>query len=770
MKCNICQSQTYQFSNAKILNKYKIDYFQCSNCGFVQTEEPFWLKEAYSQAIASSDVGLVYRNLNFAKIVSGIIFHKFDHNANFLDYGAGYGLFVRLMRDAGFNFYWEDKFCQNIFAKGFESTKDRKYELVTAFEVFEHFVNPLSEIENILKYSQNILFSTELLPSTNPKPNQWWYYALEEGQHISLYTKKALLIIADRFNFQLYSNDSSLHLLTPKKLSPLLFNYLSTSELIKKESLLHKDYLQLTGKIADSQDKKQKNEDNNAHKMIPVSKLRIIIDGVFFQLYKTGIARVWQSLLETWVENGFSQHILVLDREGTAPEIPGIQYRLVPPYDYRRTDADREMLQQICEEESSDLFISTYYTTPITTPSVFMGYDMIPEVMKADLNHPMWREKHQAIRHASAYITISENTAKDLVKYFPEISLDSVTVAHCGVSSKFSPARLEEINTFKNKYGIAKPYFLLVGATGGYKNTILFFKSFAKIVSKSGFEVICTGKGGALDEEFRAYSSGSVVHTLRLSDEELRTAYSGAVALVYPSKYEGFGMPIIEAMACGCPVITCPNGSIPEVAEEAVMYVSDEDINGLANALCDLQKPEVRNSLVAAGLKQAKKFSWETMAEKVSAALIKATLLRLNLKEINLIIFPDWSQPEKALGYELQQVLKAIATHSDKNQITLLLHIEDISEEDAQLLLSAVAMNLLMEEDLDVSEGPEISFLGQLSEIQWESLLPQIQARIILENENQAHSTRYLPANFTSHHLDNLQAEIKFSSHRGRGT
>ncbi|MEC4989593.1 MAG: glycosyltransferase [Oscillatoria sp. PMC 1068.18] len=761
MKCNICQSQTYQFSNAKILNKYNIDYFQCSNCGFVQTEEPFWLKEAYSQAIASSDVGLVYRNLNFAKIVSGIIFHNFDHNANFLDYGAGYGLFVRLMRDAGFNFYWEDKFCQNIFAKGFESTKDRKYELVTAFEVFEHFVNPLSEIENILKYSQNILFSTELLPSTNPKPNQWWYYALEEGQHISLYTKKALLIIADRFNFQLYSNDSSLHLLTPKKLSPLLFNYLSTSELTKKESLLHKDYLQLTGKIANSQDEKPNNEDNDAQKIISVSKLIIIIDGVFFQLYKTGIARVWQTLLEEWSKTEFAEYIIILDRGGTAPKIEGIKYILIKPYDYNKINEDRQILQLICDREKAVVFISTYYTTPITTPSVFMGYDMIPEVMKANLQDPMWQAKHQAIKHASAYITISENTAKDLVKYFPEISLDSVTVAHCGVDRKFFPAKLEEINSFKNKYGIGKPYFLVVGAGAGYKNTILFFKSYAELISKSGFEVVCTGRGGILNEEFRAYSSGSIVHTLQLSDEELRTAYSGAVALVYPSKYEGFGMPIIEAMACGCPVITCPNGSIPEVAGEAVIYVNDKDVNGLANALCDVQKPEVRNSLVAAGLKQVKKFSWETMAEKVSVALINATLLPLNLKEINLIIFPDWSQPEEALGYELQQVLKAIATHSDKNQITLLINIEDISEEDAQLLLSAVAMNLLMEEDLDVSEGPEISFLGQLSDIQWESLLPQIQARIILENENKEHLARYLPANFCSYKLDSLQTQIQ---------
>ena len=121
--------------------------------------------------------------------------------------------------------------------------------------------------------------------------------------------------------------------------------------------------------------------------------------------------------------------------------------------------------------------------------------------------------------------------------------------------------------------------------------------------------------------------AGSIVHMMQLSDEELATAYSGAVALVYPSKYEGFGMPIVEAMACGCPVITCPNASIPEVAGEAAIYVNDDDVDGLANALCEVQKPGVRKTLIAAGLAQAKKFSWSKMAKIVSSTLIDATLL-----------------------------------------------------------------------------------------------------------------------------------------------
>jgi glycosyltransferase involved in cell wall biosynthesis len=475
----------------------------------------------------------------------------------------------------------------------------------------------------------------------------------------------------------------------------------------------------------------------NFYEISEVLSPTIVFDGVFFQLYQTGIARVWQSLLEEWSANSFAQHIVVIDRAGTAPKIPGIKYRSSSPYNYKDTDSDREMLQQICDEEGADLFISSYYTTPVSTPSVFMAHDMIPELIGWDLNHPMWVEKHYGIRHACAYIAVSENTARDLVKFFPDIPLSSITIAHNGVKATFSPANSDEIHQFKIKYGLSKPYFMLVGAGSGYKNSILFFNAFAQLFSKQGFDILCTGSGGLLEPEFRAYTSGSVIHMLQLSDEELKVAYSGAVALVYPSKYEGFGLPVLEAMACGCPVITCPNGPIPEVAGKAAIYVNDEDVDGMTNALCDVQKPDIRQSLKEVGIQQAQKFSWSKMAGIVSSALIDATLLSLNLKEVNFIIFPDWSQPEESLGIDLERVISAIASHQDKSKMTLLIDTSGISEDDANLTLSGVAMNMLMQENLDISEELEISLLGTLGEIQWEALLPRLTARIILDNENQ---------------------------------
>ncbi|WP_367267754.1 FkbM family methyltransferase [Okeania sp. SIO2C9] len=108
----------------------------------------------------------------------------------------------------------------------------------------------------------------------------------------------------------------------------------------------------------------------------------------------------------------------------------------------------------------------------------------------------------------------------------------------------------------------------------------------------------------------------------------------------------------------------------------------------------------------------------------------------LKLRKFNLIIFPDWSQPEETVGLELQKVIKSLVTHPDRAKMTLLIDNSNISAEDADLILSSVAMNLLMESELEVDEGPEIVLVGELSQIQWSALIPQLQGRIKLDNEN----------------------------------
>jgi hypothetical protein len=255
MNCKICSSTSTSFATAKVLRKYDVQYYACENCGFIQTEDPTWLDEAYTEPIAMTDIGLISRNLTLSRKTAIIISMMFNPDAAFLDHGGGNGMFVRLMRDRGFDFYWQDIHTQNMFAKGFEKPDDKTFELLTTFEVFEHLVNPLDEISNMLKDSQSILFSTLLVPNPRPQPEDWWYYSLSAGQHISLYTKRSLEIIAGKFNLSLLTDGSSFHLLTNKKVSPKIFKlilntkiqWILSSAVICRKSLLADDYYRISG-------------------------------------------------------------------------------------------------------------------------------------------------------------------------------------------------------------------------------------------------------------------------------------------------------------------------------------------------------------------------------------------------------------------------------------------------------------------------------------------------------------------------------------------
>jgi hypothetical protein len=349
-----------------------------------------------------------------------------------------------------------------------------------------------------------------------------------------------------------------------------------------------------------------------AERKLPVT----VVDGVFFQMNNTGIARLWRSILCEWAKTEFGRSILVLDRMGTAPRIPGLRYRNVPGYDHQPQGWDRTMLQQVCTEEGADLFMSTYYTTPLSTPSVFLAYDMIPEFTNFyDLSDAQWQEKHHAIQRSSAVIAISRSTANDLGKLYPELA-GRVAVAHCGLDrEQFYPASAAEIRQLKERHGIDKPYFLFIGSRNGYKNGKLVLEAFTRLPDKHNYLLLYVGGNPALEPSFRAVAGDADVRVVPLNDAELRVAYSGAVAFVYPSMYEGFGLPVLEAMGCGCPVITCQNSSLPEVAGGAALFVSPEDPDQLTTALQQVQIPEVRQGLIGMGSRQALKFTWENMAE-----------------------------------------------------------------------------------------------------------------------------------------------------------
>ena|SRR3989338_2073298 len=229
MICKICNATSQKIFSSKILNKYDIEYFYCKECGFLQTEEPYWLSESYQSSINMSDTGIIERNISLSRVTATVLYFLFGRNSKYLDFAGGYGILTRLMRDIGFDFYWDDKHTQNLFAKGFEYSENTgNIKLITCFEGFEHFVKPREEIDRMLNISKNILFSTYLLPTLIPKPNDWWYYGLEHGQHISFYSIKTLVYLAKKYGLNFYSVDG-IHVLTERSFSPLFFKVLIKS-------------------------------------------------------------------------------------------------------------------------------------------------------------------------------------------------------------------------------------------------------------------------------------------------------------------------------------------------------------------------------------------------------------------------------------------------------------------------------------------------------------------------------------------------------------
>lgn len=217
--CSICKSACSKVFNARILGKYEVDYFVCGGCGFLRTERPYWLEEAYSRPIVLSDTGLVARNVAVSRRLASLLYFGLGDRGDgcWLDVAGGFGLLTRLMRDLGFDFRWLDKHTQNLLAPGFDHRHGSRYSGITAIEVLEHIEDPLAFTRSMLDLagSTTMIFTTELYSGPPPRPDTWPYYGFHCGQHISFYTANTLRALATALNLKCVSA-GGLHVLSAR--------------------------------------------------------------------------------------------------------------------------------------------------------------------------------------------------------------------------------------------------------------------------------------------------------------------------------------------------------------------------------------------------------------------------------------------------------------------------------------------------------------------------------------------------------------------------
>jgi len=273
---------------------------------------------------------------------------------------------------------------------------------------------------------------------------------------------------------------------------------------------------------------------------------------------------------------------------------------------------------------SFDVFHPTYYRPyflgRLDRPFVLTVHDMIHEAFGGPevRDDGTAKNKHELCRKASRIIAVSQSTKSDLCRLLG-VPPEKVTVIHHATRMSYrGEPRVH-----------SRPYFLFVGARSGYKNFARFITAAGSVLRRAGGDIVCAGGGSLTRNEreqiHRVGLEGRVAHYGFCTPEELVSLYHFAIALCYPSLYEGFGLPILEAFACGCPVAASGVSSIPEVAGEAAVLFDPLSAESMASALeLVMTDSSRRDQLVQAGAKRLQAFSWEVSARKTYAVYQEA--------------------------------------------------------------------------------------------------------------------------------------------------
>jgi mannosyltransferase len=334
----------------------------------------------------------------------------------------------------------------------------------------------------------------------------------------------------------------------------------------------------------------------------------LIVDGIIYSLQRHGGITVYFNELLQRMKTEADGDCRVVVYEGSA-----VNAKLMPCGYETRPARLAERYRRCSVPTQASLFHSSYYRLPErSVPVVTTVHDFIYERFASGPRKWLhsW-QKFAAIRASQAVICISESSRRDLLQFLPDIRPERLHVVHNGVGSAFHPLSPDVIPK-----GAARPFVLFVGARSGYKNFMPLVQAMTVL---RDLDLVCIGGGVLTPQESELVQrqlAGRFAHYMGVSDAQLNQFYNDAFCLAYPSAYEGFGIPVLEAMRAGCPVIAMNSSSIPEVAGNAAQLLPEASPEALRAAIDRLHQTGQRQHFRKLGFQRASAFSWDrTFAE-----------------------------------------------------------------------------------------------------------------------------------------------------------
>ena len=303
-------------------------------------------------------------------------------------------------------------------------------------------------------------------------------------------------------------------------------------------------------------------------------------------------------------------------------QFPFIEEHLPGSIIYRIFNNQRES-ERLLKKQDFQIFHPTYYNPYFlkylqNKPFLITVYDMIHELfpMYFSTSDPIRKWKKELIYKSDFIIAISKNTKDDVIKMFG-IDPEKIFVVHLG--NPFESFHRGQSHDKSQNISFSKNSFLLyVGNRQGYKNFNFFVESIAGFLRKNDIYLYCAGGGSFSNKEQKMLEKLGIqenVRYIRVNDMILKMLYENALAFVFPSLYEGFGLPVLEAFSCGCPAMLSNTGSLPEIGDDAAIYInptdSDTILEGIESLLTDEKR---RNDLISRGYQRLNYFSWKKTA------------------------------------------------------------------------------------------------------------------------------------------------------------